>query len=146
MEGMDTEVPKILLVEDSDSDALLIERAFRKAGVANGLVRMSNGVAAKDYLQTVASSDVNYDTPLFVLLDLKLPGLSGHELLRWIRSEDALRNLPVVIVTGSERPEEQSAVELAGATAFYRKQLSFDKLVDLIHSTGAYWSLQTPTV
>jgi CheY-like chemotaxis protein len=146
MEGMDTEVPKILLVEDSDSDALLIERAFRKAGVANGLIRMSNGVAAKDYLQTVASSDVNYDTPLFVLLDLKLPGLSGHELLRWIRSEDALRNLPVVIVTGSERPEEQSAVELAGATAFYRKQLSFDKLVDLIHSTGAYWSLQTPTV
>ena len=143
---MARQIPKILLVEDSDSDALLIEQAFRKAGVANAFVRVGNGQAALHFLAQTSDQEECEARPLFVLLDLKLPDVSGYDLLRWIREQNDFSDLPVVVVTGSEVPDEQTRSQLAGATAFYRKHLSFEKLVDLVRSTGTYWSLVTAQV
>jgi two-component system response regulator len=136
---MGLHTPEILLVEDCDSDALLIEQAFRKAGVANRLLRARSASAARSLL----CPDWPARRPVFVLLDLKLPDLSGYELLKWMRAEETLAGVPVVVVTGSENPEEEARSERAGADGFYRKHLSFEKLVQLVQETGATWSLVT---
>jgi CheY-like chemotaxis protein len=136
----DPNAPAILLVEDCDTDAYLIEQAFRKAGIANRFVRVCGASAALTHLNGAALG-ARAKGLVFVLLDLKMPDESGYEVLRWIRNHTEYHALPVVIVTGSEFPEEEAKSRQAGATAFYRKHLSFDSLVQLVCSTGAFWSL-----
>ncbi len=142
---MRSEDSLILLVEDSDSDALLIEQTFRKARVANRLMRVPSARDAIHYLEgkTIFNNRHEYPLPLFVLLDLKLPDITGYELLRWIRSRPESSKLPVVVVTGSEYPEESEVAGALGADAFFRKHLRFEQLIEMVHSIGATWSLRT---
>lgn len=137
---MHDEGPVILLVEDSDSDALLIEQAFRKARILNKIIRLSAGMPAISYLE---AKEARKESPVFVLLDLSLPDLSGYEILRWIRSHPASRELPAVIVTGSDHPEERATSFALGANAFFRKTLNFEDLIALVRSVGGCWRLQT---
>src|SRR6187431_667930 len=93
----------ILLVEDDANDALLIQRAFQKAGLRNNLKLVRDGDQAVEYL----SGQGNYENrdkfplPFLVLLDLKMPGLDGFEVLDWIRRDPNLKRLLVVVLTSS---------------------------------------------
>ena len=142
---MGLENPVILLVEDCDSDALLIEQAFRKARVLNPIFRVSNGADAVAYLrhQRQFADQRSYPDPVFLLLDLRLPDISGYELLRWIRRTPAGKELPVVMVTEQGGEGEEEAAIAAGANAFFRKQIEFSSLVEMVRSIGAYWNLRT---
>lgn len=127
----------ILLVEDSEPDAMLIEHAFRKARVQNPFVRCLTAREAKTFLSGAAKP------PVFVLLDLNLPDDSGHEVLRWVRKESREPDLPVVVVTGLEHESEREKANALGATAFFSKTLNFEDLVHLVRSVGAHWILHT---
>lgn len=142
---MGEEHPVILLVEDSDSDALLIEQAFRKARVLNRLLRVPNAREAMMYLEGKAGfgDRDQFPMPLFVLMDLMLPDVTGYELLRWIRSRTEWSMLPIVVVTGSEYPEEENATNFLGANAFFRKNLRLENLIQMVRSVGASWALRT---
>lgn len=141
---MHPEPPLILLVEDSDSDALLMEQAFRKARVANRLMRVPSARDAIDYLEGRATyiDRGEFPLPVFVMLDLELPDITGFELLRWIRAKPEIQELPVVVVTGSEYPEEGEVAGELGANAFFRKHLHFEQLVQMVSAIGASWSLR----
>ncbi|HWP73412.1 MAG TPA: response regulator, partial [Methylomirabilota bacterium] len=93
----------ILLVEDSPDDALLIQRAFRKANLANPVQHVSDGEEAVAYLSGAPpwSDRAKFPLPVFMLLDLKLPRRSGLEVLEWVRRESAVKRLPVVVLTSS---------------------------------------------
>ena len=137
--------PVILLVEDSESDTLLMEQAFRKARIANRLMRVPSAREAIDYLEGRAaySDREEFPLPIFILLDLSLPDATGYELLRWIRTKPEIRHLPVVVVTGSEYPEEREVAGEMGADAFFRKHPRFEKLIQMVSDIGASWSLRT---
>src|SRR5689334_14648532 len=93
----------ILLAEDDDNDVLLIQRAFQKAGLRDVLKIVRNGEQALAYLsgQGEYSDRERYPVPFLLLLDLKMPGTDGFEVLHWVRAEPNLKRLLVVVLTSS---------------------------------------------
>ena len=130
----------ILLVEDNPSDIELTRRALQKIRIANELVVAEDGVDALDYLYRAQ------DQPALVLLDLKLPRVSGLDVLRRIRMEERFRYLPVVIFTTSS--EEQDIIKSydLGANSYMLKPVDFMQFMIAIDTLGLYWLILNRTV
>jgi two-component system, response regulator len=137
----------ILLVEDNADDELLTIRALRRAGIVNTITVARNGEEAIQFLTQVAESQDPSTLPIVVLLDLKLPKVSGLEVLTYIRSVPFLRLLSVVILTSSS--EEWDVVEgyNLGANSYVRKPVKSDRFFDAVRQLGLYWVLiNEPTI
>src|SRR5215475_7922783 len=102
---MVAEQPIILLAEDSEDDVILIERAFRKAKITAPLMAVHDGEEAISYLSGSGqyADRAQFPFPDLFLLDLKLPRRDGFEVLRWIQTRPELKNLPVIVLTQSDR-------------------------------------------
>ena len=132
---------EILLVEDRDDDAELTARAFRKARIANPLVRARDGVEALDYLLgrgAHAARNVA-DVPAVILLDLNLPRVSGIEVLTAIRADARIKHVPVVILTSSNEDKDRLAAYQQHANSFVRKPVDYDQFVTAAQELGLYW-------
>jgi two-component system response regulator len=132
---------KILLVEDNPDDELLTLRAFRKNNISNEVVVARDGVEALDYLFATGAYEGRdtADTPQVVLLDLKLPRMSGLEVLKKMRSEALTKLLPVIILTtSSEESDVLSGYEL-GANSYIRKPVDFTQFLESVRQLGLYW-------
>lgn len=131
----------ILLVEDSDDDALLINRAFSKARVVNPLQVVTGGDQAIAYLkgEGMFQNREEFPLPELVLLDLVMPGVDGFEVLKWIRSQPNLKAMRVVVLTASsDLPSVTRAYEM-GANSFLVKPLDFSDFVALANALQGYW-------
>jgi len=135
------DVSTILLIEDNPDDTELIEYAFEKAGVANPLVAVADGDAAVAYLGgTGAYADrTRHPLPALVLLDLKLPRRSGFEVLRFLRSQEATRHTPVVVLTSSNQHDDIQRAYEVGANSYLVKPVGRDALIEMVKSLNAYW-------
>lgn len=135
------EAEPILLVEDDPNDVLLIQRAFRKARLLNPVHVVNDGADAETYLR--GNGDYGevgeYRDPALVLLDLKLPGRSGHEVLRWIRSQPHLSQIPVVVLTASREDTDIERAYALGANSYLQKPASFDRLLEMVDTLNLYW-------
>lgn len=132
---------KILLVEDNPDDELLTLRALKKNNISNQVVVARDGVEALDYLFAtgVYVGRDTADTPQVVLLDLKLPKLSGLDVLRKMRAEPLTKLLPVIILTtSSEESDVLSGYEF-GANSYIRKPVDFTQFVESVRQLGLYW-------
>src|SRR5215470_4198089 len=117
----------ILLVEDNPDDAELTLRAFAKHKIANEVVHIADGEEALEYLLAVdryQGRDEATD-PTVVLLDLKLPKLSGLDVLRRMRGDERTRRMPVVVLTSSNEERDMIASYDLGANSFVRKPVDF---------------------
>jgi two-component system response regulator len=125
----------ILLVEDNADDEQLTLRAMRQSDVPNIIRVARDGAEAIEALFSADSGRL----PDLVLLDLKLPKVSGLEVLHRIRNEDRTRTLPIVILTSSD--EERDIVESynLGANSYIRKPVDFDEFIDAVRQLGLYW-------
>lgn len=125
----------ILLVEDNPDDVCLTLRAFKQNKILNEVVVVKDGVEAIEYLTRSAT------LPAVVLLDLKLPRMSGMEVLRQIRADNRFKLLPVVIMTSSR--EEQDVVQSyhLGANSFICKPVDFEQFTEVVRQLGMYWLL-----
>ena len=130
----------ILLVEDNDDDVSLIERAFRKAQIENRVVVVNDGDEALSYLngEGVYADRVAHPLPSLVLLDLKMPRRNGFEVLSWIRSQPGLKDLQVVILTGSLEKKDVSRASELGANSFLIKPVTFERLVAIVLAMKGY--------
>jgi two-component system response regulator len=131
----------ILLVEDNDDDAELTVRAFREACIHNPIVRASDGVEALDYLFARgqhATRDV-LQTPAVILLDLKLPRMSGIEVLAAIRADARTMHLPVVVLTSSAEDADRLAAYRQHANSYVQKPVDYDRFVKAANELGHYW-------
>jgi two-component system, response regulator len=134
---------KILLVEDNPDDVDLTIRALQKNKIANQLVIAHDGVAALDYLfgtGEYAGRDLS-DTPQVILLDLKLPKLSGLEVLQRLRGDERTRRLPVVVLTSSVEEQDIIASYNFGANSYVRKPVDFLAFTEAVRQLGLYWLL-----
>jgi two-component system response regulator len=131
----------ILLVEDNPNDEALTLRALRKAGIANDVAVARDGPEALDYLfRTGARADREPAAlPRMVLLDLKLPKLSGIEVLRRIRAEESTRLLPVIILTSSKEDKDLVDGYTLGANSYVVKPVDFVQFAESVRQLGLYW-------
>jgi CheY-like chemotaxis protein len=135
-----TRARSLLLVEDSADDVLLLKRALHKAQIPHALHVAESGDAALAWLSEAAdASRAGHPVPSFVLLDLKLPGRSGFEVLAWIRAHATLRLLPVIVFTTSrEGVDVRRAYEL-GANSYLVKPVRFEDLIETARAMDLYW-------
>ena len=133
---------KILLVEDNPRDLELALAALEDSNLANEVAVARDGAEALDYLRRQGAFAARQDTlPVVVLLDLKLPKLNGLEVLARIRSDIALKQLPVVVLTSSrEEPDLERCYEL-GVNAYIVKPVDFEQVIGVIKQTGIFWGI-----
>jgi len=139
----------ILLVEDNADDAELTRRAFAKHKIANGVVHVSDGEEALDYLFATGrylDRDEAAD-PAVVLLDLKLPKVSGLEVLRRMRGDARTHGTPVVVLTSSNEESDIVASYDLGANSYVRKPVDFAQFMEAVRELCLYWLVlnQLPT-
>jgi two-component system response regulator len=139
----DTEAVDILLVEDNPQDAELTTRALKKNNLANRLITVEDGAEALDFIfcRGKYATRNNGHSPKVILLDLKLPKVSGLDVLRALKQDEKTRAIPVVIVTSSrEDPDIKTAYAL-GANSYVVKPVDFDAFAESVSSLGLYWLL-----
>ena len=136
-----TAEPHILLVEDSEDDALLLKRALHSAQIENPVHVVTDGEQAVEYLQGSGRfSDRNqYPLPGLILLDLKLPRISGFEVLQWIQNETTLPQLVVVVLSSSGETRDINMAYRFGARSYLVKPPTAASFVDLAKGLKLYW-------
>ena len=130
-----------MLVEDSADDVLLTKRAFLKGNIVNPLKVVNSGEEAILYLSAEGpySNRAEFPLPAIILLDLKLPGKDGLEVLRWIRSQPGFRNIRVIVLTSSESIYDVDRAYKMGANSFLTKPVEFVQLVEMMQVVRGYW-------
>jgi CheY-like chemotaxis protein len=138
----------ILLVEDNDDDVFLMKHALAAAGIANPIYVVETGQLAVDYLSGAGESQERdrFPMPVIVFLDLKLPLMSGHEVLAWIRGQRQLESLLVVVLTSSDEPSDVRRSYSLGANSYLMKPLTARQLVDLTKAFNWTWMERTGAV
>jgi len=131
----------ILLAEDREDDVLLIRRAFKEAHITNPLFVVRDGQEAIAYLSGVDhyANRVEYPLPALLLLDLKMPRLDGFEVLRWLRKQEGLKTLRVVVLTSSDNMPDLNEAHTLGANSFLVKPFDFEDAVRMTKSMARYW-------
>jgi two-component system response regulator len=131
----------ILLVEDNDDDAELAAMAFHRAKITNPLIRVRDGLEALDYLfgrGKHSERDVS-DLPAVALLDLKLPKISGLDVLKAIRADERTKHLPIVILTSSNEDKDRLGAYDQFANSYVLKPVDYDQFVASALQLGLYW-------
>ncbi|MFA4969973.1 MAG: response regulator [Sulfuritalea sp.] len=134
---------EILLVEDTPADAELTIRALKKHSLVNSLVWVKDGAEALDFLFATgdyAGRDFGCQ-PKVVLLDLRLPRVSGIEVLRRIKNDERTRTIPVVVLTSSKEDIDVEECYRLGVNSYITKPVSFDEFVKVVGELGLYWLL-----
>jgi DNA-binding response OmpR family regulator len=131
----------VLLVEDNPDEAVLAEIAFKRDKVTNKLVLVSDGREALDFLfsQDGYGARDPQDTPALILLDLKLPFVSGLDVLKEIRANQNTASVPVVVLTSSMENADQAESYRLGANDYIRKPTGMSELVEIVKKLKSRW-------
>lgn len=131
----------ILLVEDDPNDEELTIRALKKNNIKNKVIVARDGAEALDILFGKAGQDDDAleELPQLILLDLKLPKVDGHGVLKKIRENERTRFLPVVILTTSKEEQDVFNSYRLGANSFIQKPINFQQFIDAVGQLGLYW-------
>jgi two-component system response regulator len=129
---------EILLVEDNPQDAELAIRALRECLPVSHLAHVCDGREALDFLHGSAAEE-GCKPPKVVLLDLKLPKVSGLEVLREIRANERTKLLPVVVLTSSREDSDVAEAYRLGANSFIVKPVDFENFLEVVSHMGSYW-------
>jgi len=134
-------IKTILLVEDNAKDEALTLRALKRAGITNEVTVARDGAEALDILFcTGAYTDrIAEPLPTVTLVDLNLPKISGHEVVRRIRADARTRLLPIVILTSSNEDEDRTKGYELGANSYVRKPVEFGAFAGAVQQLGLYW-------
>lgn len=132
----------ILQVDDEESDAFLLRTVFAEVGIVNPVHVATTAQQAMDFLASRRGSEpdrAGLPLPCLVLLDLKLPGKNGLDLLRWIREQPRLRHLVVIVMSSSALPSDVRTAYDLGANAFVEKPVSYDRTVEMARGLKTWW-------
>ena len=138
---MEHEKYDIIIVEDNPNDAELMVHSLKKNHLANKLIVLEDGEQSLDYIfcrGRYAKRDSD-ELPKVIFLDLKLPKVSGLEVLEQVKSNDKTKKIPIVIVTSSKEDPDIEAAYNLGANSYVVKPVGFDQFKETINQLGLYW-------
>jgi|SRR5436309_6814345 len=138
--------PTILHVDDDENDRLLVTIAHRRAKVSANVIGVEDGEAAIAYLRGDGIYSDRHRTPIphLVLLDLKLPLKSGFEVLEWIRAQQTMKHLPVIVLSSSQHETDRDRAFGTGASYYFVKPVSVGAMVDMMKQLHANWLAPVP--
>jgi CheY-like chemotaxis protein len=129
----------VVLAEDDDGHAALVERNLRRCGIANELIRVADGQAALDYIRCRGDhAGRTPNGPLLLLLDINMPRLDGVEVLRQIKSDPATAKLPVIMLTTTDDPREVERCYQLGCSVYVTKPVEYDRFVEAVQRLGLF--------
>ena len=138
---MITKEARILLVEDNPDDVELTLLAFKKYNFSNEIIVARDGQEALDVLFPSKEKSKKIKLPDIILLDLKLPKVSGLEVLKEIKAHPETRIIPVIILTTSNEERDLRDSYRLGVNSYIRKPVKFNKFVEVVKQLGLYWIL-----
>jgi DNA-binding response OmpR family regulator len=133
----------VLMIEDEESDAILVQRALSKEGINNLVKVVPDGVEAVKYIRGEGVYQDRSENPLpgVILIDMKMPRKNGLEVLEWLRHNDESAATPVIVLSGSQEAGEVAKAYRLGANAYMVKPTSFNELRTLLRATYDFWCL-----
>jgi len=131
----------ILAAEDEENDRFILNRAFEKARLPQPLVTVGDGRECVDYLRGVGSfaDRVLHPLPALLLLDLKMPGMHGFEVLEWLATRPEFKDLPVVVLSSSSADSDIQRARQLGARDYFVKPHSVNELVEVLQRVHERW-------
>jgi len=138
---MNRENVQIVLIEDNAADVELTLNALNQRRLANKVKVLTDGEEALDYLFTACAPTAGVGCPMLILLDLKLPKVSGLEVLEKIRSDSRTKMIPVVVLTSSAEEKDRIESYKLGVNSYIVKPVEFDKFAEVVSEIGFYWVL-----
>ncbi len=140
MSAMTARQVRFLLVEDDDDHAELIKLGLLENQVTNEVYRVTDGAAALEFLRGYGAH-AEQPRPDIVLLDLKLPRIDGHEVLEAMKSDERLRDIPVVVLTTSRAEADKMRAYQSYAHSYLTKPFEFEEFHQMIKDLHLYWSV-----
>jgi CheY-like chemotaxis protein len=134
----------IMLVDDSPDDLELMRIAFKKAGIRNPIAEVHSGEQAIAYLtgEDKYGDRRHFPLPCLIVTDLKMPGVDGFELLKWLRDQPAFELVPKIVLTASAHEEDKQRARELGCTAYFTKPNQLEGLVNLVDEMNTGWISQ----
>lgn len=131
----------ILMADDDEDDVMLTEKALKHGHLLNRLVSVKDGEELMRYLRREGKYEnvERYPKPGIILLDLNMPKKDGREALKEIKSDESLREIPIIVFTTSKAEEDVFRSYQLGVNSFITKPVTFDKLTEVMRSLSAYW-------
>ena len=138
---------EILIVEDNRHDVAMIREAFSEQNIKERICVLSNGAEALDYFfgPEGCLQKKDFSCPKFILLDLKLPKVSGLEVLKRLKSDERTRDIPIVVFTSSNEAKDRSECYLSGVNSYIVKPLDADCFSRFITDIKTYWFMMNRT-
>jgi CheY-like chemotaxis protein len=138
---MTSNIGSILLVEDDINDVELITAALKAGNLVNPLVVARDGVEAFEILQRRGSDSEFAIVPVVILLDIKMPRMSGLELLEKLKSDERLKRIPVVVMTSSRAEPDLDKAYALGVNAYVVKPVDFRDFTEAVKIVGRFWAI-----
>ena len=142
---MNKEKVEIVLIEDNPADVELTLNALSKRHLANNVKVLTDGEEALDYLFKACAPSGKVGCPHLILLDLKLPKVSGLEVLEKIRSDERTKTIPVVVLTSSAEEKDRIESYKLGVNSYIVKPVEFYNFAEVVSQIGFYWVLLNKT-
>ena len=138
----------VLIVEDDDGHARLIEKNLRRASIKNEMLRFADGQQILDFLFRRGEGRQREDfTPYLLLLDIRIPKIDGVEVLRQIKQDEELRKIPVIMLTTTDDPREVDACHRLGCSHYIVKPVEYDKFSAALGQLGLFLKIvQVPQI
>lgn len=133
--------PSILLSEDEETEVMLFELALRRGGLSYPLIITRDGQEAVEYLSGSGrySDRTLHPLPSLIVLDLKMPRMTGFDVLAWLGSQTALQQIPAVVLSSSSYPQDVQQAQRLGARDYFVKPHSLAELVQLLQTATKRW-------
>jgi CheY-like chemotaxis protein len=138
-------VPTLLVAEDDENDFLVLGRALRKANFETDLRRVRDGAEVIGYLagENGFADRESHPLPELILLDLKMPGKGGLDVLIWLRNHEQLKRLPAIVLSASDNPTDMQQARALGATAYLVKPSAYDGYPKVVQALRDLWRTRT---
>lgn len=130
-------IPFVLLVEDNHGDLVLIKEALNEGETEKTVAAVHDGQEAMEWLQ--GRVEQKLPLPHIIFIDINLPRMNGHELLQWIKTQETLRPIPILVLTTSASDQDIRKAYESGAASFLTKPIDLDDFTALFETIETYW-------